>query len=322
MPIYNAEEYDERHGHEVEKFPLPTDCATSNYPRLIHDGKTWMHLQTIYHDEGYGRKSYHHQTVARYKDVWYSGIDNEYAEPRDNGDGRGRGMYAVRDIPKGTRIWDTRLEWIMNEGFWKSKEKMLDFLQRLPHDLQCDVLLWAFASTETGGNGEVKKYVECNLDEASFFNHAERAELINIHGVGNVATRDIKKGEELLMDYGTFISLGEESIPWWDEIRNTAWKASEYKEIATDIGDSDTTSETNNSKSKSSSSSASSHDAIDGYVKYGAPKSMSTGSMMVDAHSIHGAQATNHDFLSTLAGVGLACVLTRSFVMMGMRRRR
>lgn len=317
MPIYSAEEYEEKHGHNRKTYPLPTDCATSNYPRLIHKKETWEFLQNVFHDEGYSRKSYHHRMVERYKNAWYSGIDDEYVEAQDNGDGRGRGIYAVTDIPKGTQIWSHRLVWVMNDGYWDSKEKMTNFLKRLPHDLQCDVTLWAYATTFTN-----KKIVECNLDEASYFNHGELAELVNFDALTSLTTRDIKKGEELLMDYGTFIAFGKESIPWWDEIRNTAWRATEYKKIEIDAE----TNETFEAKGSGSSGDASSKEAIGGYVKYGAPtNSMSTAttsSLYVQAYSIHVAPAKNYDFGSILASLSMIWILTRGLTMMGLRRRR
>ena len=324
MPIYSAEQYENKHGHKRKTYPLPTDCATSNYPRLIHNEETWAFLQSVFHDEGYSSKSYHHRMTERYKNVWYSGIDTDYVAAQDNNDGRGRGVYAVRDIPKGTKIWYDKLTWVMNDGYWDSKEKMTNFLQRLPHDLQCDVTLWAYATSYTKKNNETKKIVECNLDEASYFNHGERAELVNFDALTSLTTRDIFMGEELLMDYSTFISFGKDSIPWWDEIRNTAWKASEYKEIETDTKDSNGVSQTNDSGTDGSSSWK---DAIaDDYVKYGAPNSMSssttTSSLHVEAYSTHGTYATNDCFGSLLAGLSMVYVLTRGLAMMRLRSRR
>ncbi len=318
MPIYSAEEFDRKHGHKRKTYPLVTDCATSNYPRLIHSEETWVFLQSVFHDEGYSRNSYHHRMTERYKNAWYSGIDNEYVAAQDYDDGRGRGVYAVRDIPKGTKIWYDNLLWVMNDGYWDTKEKMTNFLQRIPHDLQCDVTLWAYATTFKN-----KSIVECNLDEASYFNHGERAELVNFDAMTSLTTRDIVKGEELLMDYSTFISFGNDSIPWWDEIRNTAWKATEYKEIETDAKEANGASaKANNS---GSSGGASSKDTIDGYVKYGAPNTMSTtttSSLHVEAYSIHGASYTNYNFGSLLGGFSMVWYLARGLTMMRLRSRR
>ena len=324
MPIYTAEEYEQKHGHKIKRHPLPDDCATSNYPRLIHKEETWRFLQTVFFEQTYARKSYHYRLFARNKHLWYSGVDDNYVEARDGGDGRGRGMYAIKDIPAGTKVWYFRLEWVVNDGYWDTKEKLINFLERLPHDLQCDVILWAYASVSVR-KGTMGKFVECNLDEASFFNHAERPELVNI--VHNVAVRDIKKGEELLMDYGSFMAMGEESIPWWDEIRSRAWKEVQDEDIVSGNQDAEKVAIANRSSSADTIKVGiqTNSESINSYVKYGAPKTSSTagGSVFVDARSMHGGQATSFGFLSTLVGIYLAWVSAQGLlVTMGMRRRR
>eukprot|EP00531_Pseudo-nitzschia_arenysensis_P002277 CAMPEP_0116126388 /NCGR_PEP_ID=MMETSP0329-20121206/6307_1 /TAXON_ID=697910 /ORGANISM="Pseudo-nitzschia arenysensis, Strain B593" /LENGTH=309 /DNA_ID=CAMNT_0003620471 /DNA_START=32 /DNA_END=961 /DNA_ORIENTATION=- len=309
MPIYTAEDYHKRYGDSKEKHPLPTDCESSNYPRLIHGEETWKFLQKVFYERGYARRSYHHKILHRRDQAWYSGIDDNYVEARNDEDGRGRGLYAKTDIPKGTKLWFDSLDWVANDGSWDSKEKMMDFLGHLPHDLQCDVTLWAYATTLRRKNRGDKQIVACNLDEASYFNHAEQPEMVNIISQSSSAMRDIEKGEELLMDYGSFISLGNESLTWWNEIRSTAWQ--------------EAVSSTNSS---SSFDSTPSNDAMDGYVKYGAPKVVQTkmtgGTVFADAYTIHGAQATSYDLFSTLAGASLALVLIRGLAMTGLRRRR
>lgn len=325
MPIYSAEEYNKKYGHKVERHPLPNDCATSNYPRVIHGEETWMFLQNVFLEHTSARKSYHHRTHARNRNLWYSGLEDDYVEARDELP-RGRGNYAIRDISMGTKVWYAEQVWVVNNGYWFDKESMLEFLERLPHDLQCEVLLWAYA-TDTSYNPSFKTsiqtpliYVECNLDEASFFNHAERPELVNLSYDSHV-TRDIKKGEELLMDYGSFIALGENSIPWYDEIRNRAWKEPEGEDLASD----------QDSESSSSSSSLaldaeagigtdSASDCMADYVKYGVPKTATLSTGVVDAQSVHGAQSPHNGAFSTLAGLYLAWVLSRRFAAMGVRR--
>jgi len=320
MPIYSAAEYEQKYGHKIKRHPIPTDCATSNYPRIIHPEKTWRLLQKTFYEQTYAKKSYHHRVTRRHANLWYSGIDDEYVEARDDGDGRGRGMYAIRDIPRGTQVWYSNLKWVINDGYWKTKESMVDFLTRLPHDIQCDVLLWAYAAAPMGSRnsgGEFKwtstssaPYVECNLDEASYFNHAEKRELVNM-GLQNRALRDIKKGEELLMDYRAFIATGSETLPWWDEIRNTAWQESSSSGSDNQGGD--------------ALSNSSSSGMMDDYVKYGAPKDdvatvTISGTGVVDALSFSGVGTKEYDYFSILGGLSLALVLARGLAKIGMRR--
>ena len=324
MPIYTAEEYDSKYSHKVERHPLPKDCAASNYPRLLHGEQTWRLLQRSYYEQSYARKSYHHRLTGRYQHLWYSGVDDYYVQARDDG-GRGRGMYAIKDIPAGTKLWFSSLEWVVNDGIWRTKDEMTEFLERLPHDLQCDVLLWSYSAAPSRSGSSGSKYVECNLDEASYFNHAESPELVNLLPPQSTAARDIKKGEELLMDYGSFIALGKDSIPWYDDIRNLAWKDS-TAEVST--SNNHAISKANSSKSSAPSTEADigmHSDCMGDYVKYGAPKATKTTtarSVFVNARSIHGTQTKCYDFSATLAGLSLAWVLARGLATMGMRRRR
>jgi len=322
MPVYSAEEYNRQHGHKLPKHPLPTDCATSNYPRLLHGGKTWKFLQNVFHEQSYAKKSYHHRIHARHRHQGYSGVEDDYIEARDDGDGRGRGMYAIRDIPRGTKTWYFGIGWMTNDGEWSTRESMLGFLERLPHDLQCDVLLWAYAvqpsrKKSSGKKGE--RFVECNLDEASFFNHGERPDLVNIEH--NRASRDIEEGEELLMDYGSFIALGEEALPWWDEIRNTAWKEGEVT-ASTPITVTDGSNGTISGPTASTKGDALAgvDDCMNGYVNYGKPKPISAG--FVDATPIGSTPAaTSNGFATTLVSLILALVLANGFVATGRVRR-
>jgi len=327
MPIYSAEEFNKEYGHAVERHPLPTDCATSNYPRVLHDEKTWRFLQRVFYEQSYARSSYHHRLMGRHENLWYSGVDDYYVQAWDDVAGRGRGLYAVRDIPAGTKVWYFNEDWVVNDGFWDTKQKMTAYLERLPHDLQCDVLLWAYAAAPVR-KGMQGSYVECNLDEASFINHAEHPDLVNVMVPQNIAARDIKEGEELLMDYSSFISLGEEAIPWWDEIRNTAWQETEAQDMANYDSDTDATSQANRSSSSPPSveSIEGGADPMDEYVKYGAPKvkasTTTTGTVFVDARSIDDTRVSSCGYFPASVSFFLALVVARGLVSMGMRRRR
>lgn len=312
MPIYNAKDHNEKYDHKIERHPLPTDCATSNYTRLIHDEQTWRLLQTIYYEQTIAKRSYHHRIHARHRYLWYSGIPDDSIQVRDDKNGRGRSLYAIEDIPASTVVWYVGYKGQTNDAEFCTRKSMTDFLERFPHDLQCDVMLWAYAVKDS-------RCVECNLDEASFYNHAERPELVNVVTSDELRnTRYIKKGEELLMDYNSFIGLGILSVPWWDKLRNTAWKEIEKE------GEKETNSSTSNS---TNTNGGDEEDCMDGYVKYGKPKSSTsstTSSVFADAKLIHNAPTTsisNNDFCVALISLFLAFVLARGFVTAGGRRR-
>lgn len=127
---------------------------------------------------------------------------------------RGRGNYAIQDIPKDTLVWKSNYT-----AQFTTARQYRSFLRALPPPLACDVLLWAYTrSTPTG------TVVACvDLDPGSFINDANTDTELNLK-LGNslndfentgcdlefYARRDIRKGEELTIDYG--FSLGN---PGW-----------------------------------------------------------------------------------------------------------
>jgi hypothetical protein len=286
MPIYNVDEYNDDVQQKLSKtlqpqpLLLPTDCGTSNYPRVIHNETTWKLLQNIYHENnGGGKKSYHHRIHARHRYLYtYSGLYPKNAiEVRNDVLNRGRTLYASQDIPKDTIVWLSVHSSFSNDvedgedienynsfgqggqankAYFCSLEEVTSFLQRLsPYpNIQCDILLWAYATKFEGGS----VCVECDLDEASYMNHGEHPHLININS-DSIAARDIQKGEELLMNYNDFIA--HKSLDWWDELRNTAWKEEEQEECTTNDDENET---------------VGGGDAMNEYVKYGKPKSTTT----------------------------------------------
>lgn len=75
--------------------------------------------------------------------------------------GRGRGVFAVEDIPKGTLVWRSEFTATFTEG-----EQFRRFLAVLPDDMVCDLIIWCYTSM-----GAAKKnIIECDLDEGSLVN--------------------------------------------------------------------------------------------------------------------------------------------------------
>jgi len=177
------------------------DCATSNYPRPTkYDDATWKFLQDTY------RQTMNNpMDVRRLSKDRLSGMEIPYKVQDDPT--YGRGVYATAELPKGTTVWTSQ----QNARF-TSKEQFLAFLSKLPYNLQCEILLWAYPM---GPNA----YVE--LDDGSFINHAVHERDINLSG-NAVTKRTIRPGEQLLMNYNSFITYG--TCPWFDEIRAQAWK--------------------------------------------------------------------------------------------------
>ncbi len=169
------------------------DCATSDYPRVMHPRKTWKFLQDAY---------------AKSQGTVYSHVDPHHGflipfEIKDDGP-RGRSVYTTEAIPKGTNLYNSR-----NIARFRKESDLTKFLRFLPHDLKCDVLLWAWG-TSSGAS--------LRLDEGSFIHRERKSELITHRN--NKALRDILPGEELLEDYGAFVHTDG---GWFGELRARSW---------------------------------------------------------------------------------------------------
>jgi len=122
---------------------------------------------------------------------------------RDDGP-RGRSIYAAELIPKGTKFYDSSAC-----VHFDKESHLTDYLRLLPHDLQCDILLWTWAN---------KYGAELCLDEGSYMNHGEKPELRTHHNTK--ALRDLQPGEELLEDYSVYVHTDE---GWFNELRGRSW---------------------------------------------------------------------------------------------------
>jgi SET domain-containing protein len=106
----------------------------------------------------------------------------------------GYGLFADEDIKKGTQTWKVvdGLDFLLEPAF----------VEGLASPMKEFCLRYCYLSPRN------RKYVLCG-DDARFMNHAEDANTMGIYPEGeiegvDVATRDIKKGEELTCDYRTF----------------------------------------------------------------------------------------------------------------------
>ena len=103
----------------------------------------------------------------------------------------GIGCFADEFIPEGAAIWR------FQEGF--DLEIPRDEVEKLSPSGKYQFLKYSYLT-----GSEI--YVLC-FDDARFFNHSENPNVIGRYDGGrwvDVATRDIKKGEELVCDYRKF----------------------------------------------------------------------------------------------------------------------
>ena len=180
------------------------DCKSSKYPRRKYNHKTWKLLQRVYREEAH---KLHRRNFGVAWSARHTGMQIPF-HVKDDGP-RGRSVYSAIDIEKGTKIWNPS-----KLATFDHPLELVNFLQRLSHDLQCDVLLWAYPDAENENVGLA-------LDEGTFVNHAESDELKNMGSTG-YALRDIRAGEEILEDYTEFI--GVQSLEWFNIIRARAWE--------------------------------------------------------------------------------------------------
>jgi uncharacterized protein len=106
----------------------------------------------------------------------------------------GIGLFAAEDIPKGTVTWRfmPRFDRLLTE----------DEIESLPEIARASLLDHVYLHEASG------KFVLC-ADNARFMNHADNPNTEGVHEPGaiegyDIASRDIRAGEELTCDYRTF----------------------------------------------------------------------------------------------------------------------
>ena len=106
----------------------------------------------------------------------------------------GIGLFASEDIAKGTVTW----------RFMHGFDQLLaeDMIESLPEPARSNLLDHVYLHEATG------QFVLC-ADNARFMNHADDPNTAGVHEAGaiegyDIATRDIRAGEELTCDYRTF----------------------------------------------------------------------------------------------------------------------
>lgn len=108
----------------------------------------------------------------------------------------GVGVFAIRDIPNGINPFQTepKQKWIaINKGEFKGAGKEILGL--------VDDFFWF----DKKGNGWVTDGGISGMGMSFYVNHSKRPNLRRADQNGNFkSTRKIKKGEELLVDYGTY----------------------------------------------------------------------------------------------------------------------
>ena len=109
---------------------------------------------------------------------------------------RGVGLFADQDIPKNSIVSNNKDDFSIiryTEKQWKELENNLSdesfkHIKRFAYKNRDDGLYWL------------------NLDDTRFTNHHEDPNTVTV-GDNDIAIKDIKRGEEIFIDYRTFYNL-------------------------------------------------------------------------------------------------------------------
>mmetsp|Transcript_25795 Transcript_25795/g.40480 ORF Transcript_25795/g.40480 Transcript_25795/m.40480 type:complete len:282 (-) Transcript_25795:65-910(-) len=120
--------------------------------------------------------------------------------------GRGRSLFAIRDIKEG-EVVDGIEGGTKSDLIFPNKLTLQRYLLALPEPMACDAIEWSYTETIVKGGPRVLVVAS---DIASLMNTADTADGVNVKPENEsfstvlYASRDIKKGEEILMNYGVF----------------------------------------------------------------------------------------------------------------------
>ncbi|KAG7351837.1 SET methyltransferase domain containing protein [Nitzschia inconspicua] len=194
---------------KVEEFRTFEDNS-HGYFRIPTEENTWRHMYEAYH----AAVPPHEASIPKQYDptAFVQPIEIQVAAIV------GRGIRTTEFIPKGTLVWRPR-----NAAEFRRVEDLRKFLEHImtysTYEVACDALLWSYTSRASPKEND---YILCiDMDEGSLINVADDDDELNLAQIleriddkertvygcqtGSLyATRDIKAGEELRMDYGDF----------------------------------------------------------------------------------------------------------------------
>lgn len=109
---------------------------------------------------------------------------------------QGVGIFAIRDIPAGTNPFAGA---ILPDSYLFTKDELTD----LPEEVK--TMVNDFFVADQDGLIDIPEYGLNGIDVSYFVNHSKTPNLIT-HDESEtfVASREIKKGEELTVDYSTY----------------------------------------------------------------------------------------------------------------------
>mmetsp|Transcript_8519 Transcript_8519/g.21286 ORF Transcript_8519/g.21286 Transcript_8519/m.21286 type:complete len:356 (-) Transcript_8519:30-1097(-) len=129
----NSKQEDQNQETKIEELEIP-------------DKKYWKFLRKTYLKvKGSTDKTYDRDVKDYAKEYGPCGAQIKF-EIRTAGPTKGRGVFALEHVKKGRRVWDTELC-----GRFLSRQQFEDFLAALPHNMQRDVISWAYVVNQSEG---------------------------------------------------------------------------------------------------------------------------------------------------------------------------
>ncbi|KAL3909117.1 MAG: hypothetical protein SGILL_008215, partial [Bacillariaceae sp.] len=189
--------------NKLPTYSLVKDCTHS--PRKVHGKHVFAGiLRDAYRQSKYDLGL----SVPRFlKKPFVNGMKVPY-EVRDD-PVHGRGLYAMKDIPKGTVVWKGESAHFFND------REFVAFLRYLPPELQCDVILWAYPKKSS-------TKVSLALDEGSYMNDGGTHKA-NCGASSTTSLRDIQAGEHLTEIYSEYVDLEGNRVPWFHWLRELTY---------------------------------------------------------------------------------------------------
>ena len=197
--------YDD-HGERIDSKSLP-----------IYTEEQWVTFRKLWKAQGGSDPTKQY----RKNDKRLSKAPPDFVPPIKAGqtkDGKGRGLFATRDIKRGEMTYGGTKNYI----FFATGHNYRRFLDALDDEMACDLMKFTWPQEGIGPNGE--SVIWGPMDGNALMNDGgkDRANTgcppgMHCGKFDEYALRDVKRGEELLCDYGKFFSLNFLEFDKWKE---------------------------------------------------------------------------------------------------------
>ena len=184
----------------------------------IYTEEQWARMRKVWRDQGHINP---YENVPLGDRRRRSEVPQDFVPPFQAGqtrDGKGRGIFATRDIKRGEMTYGGASNYI----FFHNGGDYRKYLNAFDDQTACDIM--KFVWPQRGAGFDRETVIVGVMDDNSLQNDGgkERANTgchpeQGCHFYDEYALRDIKKGEEILCNYGSFFSLDFLNFELWKE---------------------------------------------------------------------------------------------------------